>query len=251
MLRVRSGWLRIPVAVAVAGGSCLAVAACGGISAASLTVGPSASSTADPLAELSASKVVAEANADAVAAPSLRINGVVSQQGQSATINIGIKRGQGCTGSVVLGDKGTVKITLIGKTVYMNPDKQFWTANAGANASAVIALVNGRYFKVPASDKNVAGIADFCDLSKMLDPGNQTFTKGTVTTLDGRRVLAIKVSDGSTNYVTDTSKPEFVEATAPEGTKDGSGKLIIAVGAPVTLAAPPASQVIDGTKLGL
>ena len=251
MFRVRSSRLRITAAVAVAGASCLAVTACGGMSASSLTAAPRPSSTPDPLAGLSASKVVAEASADAQAAPSLTLDGNVNQQGQNDTIDIGIKRGQGCTGSVELGGQGGFKLIMIGQVVYFNPDAQFWKANAGANASAVIALVNGRYIKAPASDKNVTGLADICNVSKLLDPGNVTFTKGTVTTLDGRRVLAIKASDGSMAYVTDTSKPEFVELIPSKDTKGGSGKAIVTVGAPVTLAAPPASQVIDGTKIGL
>lgn len=253
MQSVRMGRVRIGAAVAVAGVSCLAATACGGTSASSLTGAPSASSTVDPLAGVSATKVVAEAKANAEAAPSLTMDGTITQQGQSDLIDLGIKRGQGCAGSIGLSGQGTVKLILIGKTIYMNPDKQFWTTNAGANAKAVIALVNGRYLKVPASDKNMAGIAVLCDVGKLLnqDAATTTYTKGAVTTLDGRRVLAIKVSDGSTDYVTDTSKPEYVEATAPKGAKSGSGKVIISVGAPVTLTAPPASDVIDGTALGV
>lgn len=254
MFNVRTGRLRIGAAVAVAGVSCLAATACGGGTASSHGVAPSASSTVDPLAGVSAAKVVAEVQADAEAAPSVTMAGTVTQNGQSDVIDLGIKRGQGCVGSIGLSGEGTLKLILIGKTVYMNPDKQFWTASAGSSAKAVIALVNGRYIKVPASDKNMAGIADLCDVSKLINQDTtttHTYTKEAVTTLDGRRVLAIKSSDGSTGYVTDTSKPEFVEITAPKGAKDGSGKLIISVGAPVTLAAPPASDVIDGTALGV
>jgi len=253
MFRVRSSRLRITAAVAVAV-SCLAATACGGTSAASRSVAPSASSAPDPLAGLSASKVIAEADADAQSAPSVTLDGTGIEQGQRALIDIGIKRGEGCTGSVDLGSKGGFKLIVIGKTVYLNPNKQFWQANAGANASAasaVIAIVNGRYLKLPASDKFVAGLADLCNWSKLIDDGSDTFTKGKVTTLDGRRVLPIKVSDGSTDYVTDTSKPEYLEGFSPKGTKGGSGKAIITVGAPVTLTAPPASQVIDGTVLGM
>ncbi len=254
MFTVRVSRVRIRAAVvAVAGVSCLAATACGA-TASSPTGAPSASSTVDPLAGLSATKVVAEAKANAEAAPSLTMAGTITQQGQSDAINLGIKRGQGCAGSIGLSGQGTVKLILIGKTIYMNPDKQFWTTNAGSNAKAVIALVNGRYLKVSASDKNMAGITVLCDVSKLLNQDTttaKTYTKGTVTTLDGRRVLPIKVSDGSTDYVTDTSKPEYVEATAPKGAKNGSGKVIISVGAPVTLTAPPASDVIDGTALGV
>lgn len=250
MFGVRLGWARI--AVGLAGASCLAVTACSGVTASSLAVAPSASSTADPLAGLSASKIVAEAVADAEAVPSLTVDGTISVQGLSGIIHLGIKRGLGCTGSVALdGGKGNLKIIVIGKTIYMNPDKQFWTANAGASASAVIALVNGRYIEVPASDKNAASLAGLCTVNKLLNPGAGNYTKGAVTTLDGRRVLAINGGSGSIAYVTDTSKPEYVKITAPEGAKDGSGEAMISVGAPVTLTAPPASDVIDGTKLGM
>ena len=51
--------------------------------------------------------------------------------------------------------------------------------------------------------------------------------------------------------MTDTSKPEFVEAVAPKGTHGGAGQASLSVGAPVRLTAPPPSQVIDGSKLGM
>ena len=253
MFRVRSGWVQIAAATATAGGVCLAATACGGASSSAVrpAAAPRPSSTVDPLAGVSASKVIAEATAGAAAAPSLRLTGTMEQQGQHMTIDVAVKRGQGCAGSFGMGSQGTLKLIMIGKTLYLNPDKQFWAANGGAGASAAVALVNGRYLKVPASDKNMAGMADLCDVTKLIETGDHTYTKGAVTTLDGRRVLAIKVSDGSTDYVTDTSKPQFVESFAPKGTKDGSGKAIMSVGAPVTLAAPPASQVIDGTTIGM
>ena len=146
---------------------------------------------------------------------------------------------------------GSFKLILIGPTVYINPDKQFWTANAGSNASAVIALINGRYLKTTTSDKNMAGIGDLCDVHKLLTSGGTTAeAKEAVTMLGGIRVVPLKISDGSTDYVTDTSSPQFVEATSPTGSVNGSGKVTIAVNTPVTVAAPPASQVIDGSQLG-
>jgi hypothetical protein len=52
-------------------------------------------------------------------------------------------------------------------------------------------------------------------------------------------------------YVTDTSKPELVQLSAPKGSKNGSGLVTVTMDVPVTLTAPPASQVIDGSKLGM
>ncbi len=52
-------------------------------------------------------------------------------------------------------------------------------------------------------------------------------------------------------YVTDASKPELVELSAPKGSTGGTGMATVTLKAPATLTAPPASQVIDGSKLGL
>jgi hypothetical protein len=247
------------MAAIAAGAGCLALSACGSSSSAASAAGvtasaagaPSSASTADPLASLSAAKIEAEATVNTEAAATLTINGTVTQSGQTQTFDLGIKRGVGCAGTIGEGSKGSFKLILVGSTVYINPDRKFWTASAGSNASAAIALVNGRYLKTTTSDKNMTGIGDLCDVHKLLTSGGITAeAKEAVTTLGGIRVLPLKVSDGSTEYVTDTSSPQFVEATSPKGSANGSSKVTIAFNTPVTVAAPPASQVIDGSQLG-
>jgi hypothetical protein len=236
---------------ALAGASCLAATACGSLHAATLR----ASSVADPLAGQAGSKVMAEATANAEAAASLTINGTVSQSGKSIAIDLGIKRGQGCVGMVRESGVGSMKLVVIGQTVYIKPDTEFWKSVAGnaSEASAAIALLGDRYLKLPANGGSAAGIGGVCDVSKLLNSGATPgrVTREAVTRLGGIRVLPLKLSDGSTEYVTDTSKPEFVEAFAPKGTHGGAGKASLSVGAPVRLTAPPPSQVIDGSKLGM
>jgi hypothetical protein len=167
-------------------------------------------------------------------------------------LTIGFKRGVGCEGTVDYPGKGSIKLIVIGKNVYIRPDAKFWNATAGSKASTIIMLLDNRYLEVPASDKSMAGAADACSLSKMLNSGTSaSYTKEAVTTAGGTRLVPLKLSDGSTEYVTDTSKPEFVRAYAPEGSQVGPGNVTIAVGAPVTVAAPPASQVISESALGI
>jgi hypothetical protein len=252
MFEGRPGFVRTTL-VAAAGVGCLAATACGSSSTSSAGTAPSASSTADPLAGLTAAKVQAETVADAKATSSLTMKGSLTQSNQSYTVNLAIKPGHGCTGTIGEGSKGSFKLIVIGKAIYLNPDENFWKANAGASAASVIALVNGRYLQVSTSDSNLASVASMCDVSKLLssDGSSGTITKGAVTTLGGIRVLPLKSSDGGVAYVTDTSKPEPFEATAPKGSKAGYGKVTFSVDAPVTLTAPPASQVIDGSKLGM
>ena len=227
------------------------MAGCGGLTAATLR--PLPQSTADPLARLPAGKVVTEAAADAEAAPSLTMSGTVTDAGTSIGISLGFKRGRGCVGSVSYPDKGTVKLIVVGKAVYLKPDAKFWTANAGAKASLIMTLLNGRYLEASASDKSMADLASVCSLSTILNSGSATgtYAKEAVTTLGGARVLPIKLSDGSTEYVTDTPAPEFVKAIAPKESKVGAGDVSVSVDAPVTLTAPPASQVLNEDQLGL
>jgi hypothetical protein len=251
MFEGRPGFVRMTL-VAAAGVSCLAAAACGSTTSSAGTA-PSASSTADPLASLTAAKVQAETITDAEASSSLTIKGSLTQSKQSYTVDLAIKPGHGCTGTIGEGSKGSFKLIVIGKTIYLNPDDNFWKANAGADAAAAIALVNGRYLEVSASDASMASVASLCNVSQLFsaDGSSETVTKGAVTTLGGTRVLPIKSSDGSTGYVTDTSKPELVELSAPKGASAGTGMITVTTGTPVTLTAPPASQVIDGSKLGI
>lgn len=248
MFQRRRAFVRM--ASVAAGASCLALAACS--SAAS---SPGASGAADPLASMSAAQVAAEVTANAKAASSLTLAGSMTQaDGTEETASLAIKPSQGCTGTIGTMGKGSFKLTKIGSTIYLNPDKQFWESNGGAAASTIINLVNGKYIKISSTDKNMGSVADLCDVAQMFstDGKQDTLTKGKVTTLNGTRVLPLNdTSEGSVSYVTDTSKPQLVEITSPKGAKDGSGKITVTYGAPVTLTAPPASQVIDGSKLGL
>jgi hypothetical protein len=251
------------MASVAAGASCLALAACssaassGGTSSSTGAAGaaPSATSTADPLASMSATQVGAEVMADAKTASSLTLVGSITQtDGTGETVNLAIKPSAGCTGTIGTTGKGSFKLTKIGDTIYLDPDKKFWEANGGAAASTIINLVNGKYIKVSSTDKTMGSVADLCDVSQIFATNGKqdSLSKGKVTTLNGTQVLPLNdTSEGSVSYVTDTSKPQLVEITSPKGAKNGSGKITVTYGAPVTLTAPPASQIIDGSKLGL
>ncbi len=250
MIHGGPGFARV-AAVAAAVASCLAVAACGGVRPSSLSTAPDASSTADPLASLTAGKVATEALANLDAASSLTVAGTVNDSGKNAALNLGLKLGHGCAGTLWEGGEGgSVKIIMIGKTIYLDPDAQFWKSLDGSRASAIIALVDGRYIKISTSATAMAPMVSMCDLSKRLasEKVTETFTKGKLTTLGGTRVLPlVDPKEGGVLYVTDTSKPEIAEILDTKNTGDGTGKLTFSVGAPVTLTAPPASQVIDGS----
>jgi hypothetical protein len=209
-----------------------------------------AATSPDPLKNWSVAHIEATSIANTEAASSLTLSGSFKQSGQSVALSIGIKKGQGCTATTVESKTGTMKMIVIGKTVYLYLDKKFWTSVGGANGAAIYAEINGRYMKVSSSSL-AKSLTPVCDLQGDLTESNSkvTVTRGKVTTLDGVRVLQLKNSDGSDVYVTDSSRPEIFEITATKGS-DGVGTLKVNVGARVTLAAPPASDVVNGAKYG-
>jgi hypothetical protein len=246
------GVVRI-AAVAAAGASCLAAAACGGISASSLSAAPSASSTPDPLASLTARNVATEAVANLRTASSLKMAGTVNESGQHVVLNLDLKPGHGCAGTIVEGSEGSFKVIVIGKTIYFNASNQFWKSAVGSEASSVIALINGRYIKTSTSANGMSSMVSLCALSRQMvsQKLTGTFSKGKLFTFEGTKVLPIVNPKEGVLYVTDTSKPEIAEILKTKNTGDGTGKLTFSVGAPVTLTAPPASQVINGSAVGM
>jgi hypothetical protein len=74
---------------------------------------------------------------------------------------------------------------------------------------------------------------------------------GQVSTLDGIRVLPLRDSSGGVVYVSDTGRLEVVKVSQDQAGGGTYGTFTFKVGAPVTLAAPPASQVLDASALGL
>lgn len=228
------------IALAGAGAACLAVAAC--------------SSGGDPLASMSAKQIATEAVSNLKAAPSFTMTGTVLQSGTTMSLDLGFKKGSGCEGTVGLGSKGSVTIVVIGKTAYIKMDDTFIKSMAGSQASAALLLLHGRWVEGTTSNSNVSSITSACNVNSMTTSSftPADVTKGKVTTLAGKRVVPLTdKAKGGTAYVTDTSRPEFVEVTNPAGQAGSSGTIKINVGAAVKLTVPPASEVINGSSIGL
>jgi hypothetical protein len=243
--RARLGW----IATAAKGAAALAVGAC-------LTVGVGtgaarAAIPPDPLKTWSVAHIEATTIANAQQASSLTLSGAFTQSGQATALKIGIRKGVGCTATIAGSKAGTEKIIVIGKTVYLYLDQRFWTTAGGSAGAAAYAQIHGRYLLVSsASLRN--SLTPLCSVQKdiSLSASNVKVSRGPVSTLDGVRVLELKFSDGTDVYVTDSSKPELFEAVEPKGSPDGSGILRVNVGARFPLAAPPASDVVNGAKYG-
>jgi hypothetical protein len=244
------GALAAAVAVAVS------ISACGsGGSSSSGTTGSSA------LAGKSADQIVQKSVSDLKAASSVRITGTVNNNGQGITLNLTDVAAQGCQGTIGLtasatatgsaAMSGTASLVVVGSTVYMKLDQSFFK-NLGLPES-IFADVTGKYIKLTAKS-DLASFAQLCDpsnLSSSFAKEDTGFVKSGTATIGGQPALAFtqpKHAGSGTVYISDSATPEIVRiaGTGSQGSIDFSD-----YNAHATVTAPPASQVVDGSKFGL
>jgi len=167
---------------------------------------------------------------------------------------------QGCQGSIGLSASatstskavsGTADIIEADSIVYMKLSESFFTS-AGLPASE-FSDVSGKYIKL-ASNSDLASFAQLCDpstLSAAFAKQDTGFVKAGTATINGQQALAFKQPKNASNgtvYVSDSATPQILRIAGPAG----QGSIDFSdYNASATITAPPASQVIDGSKFGL
>jgi hypothetical protein len=212
----------------------LAVAACGGSS------GPSANGV-----EKKSPDAIVTAAMNAVgSAKSAHVAGSVMNSGSRITLDLNLVNGKGGQGSMAQNGL-SFQVVTAGNEVYINGTIAFWQRFAG-NAAAQ--LLWGKWIKAPASGQ-LATLATLTDLQKLFNEllsSHGELAKGSIRTVRGQRVIAVKdTTNGGTLYVATTGKPYPIEVV-----KNGSNGGRIAFdrfNQPVTLTPP--SNAIDISQL--
>jgi hypothetical protein len=200
---------------------------------------------------MSAKQVAAKATADLKSAPSFTIAGSGPDSGHTVSINLGLKDGKDCAGTISEGSQGGLALVVIGSTIWLKPDATFWQTQGGSEGAAVGKLLAGKYIEAPTSNSNASSLASICNAdsltSQMQMPTD--VAKGPLTTVSGQKVLTLsdKAKD-STIYVTDTTSPQIVRVISKQ--PGNAGQFTITYGAPASVTAPPASQTVNGAQYG-
>ena len=239
----------------LAGASVLAAAA-----VLSATACGSSSSSTSALAGMSPDQIVQKSVADLKAASSVRITGQVVNSGQTIAVDLTDVAAKGCQGTIGLAApatsstkavSGTADIVEVDSTVYMKLSDSFFTS-AGLPASE-FSQVSGKYIKL-ASGSNLASFAQLCDpstLSTAFSKEDTGFAKAGTATINGQPTLALKQPKNPSNgtvYVSESATPQILRIAGPAG----QGSIDFSdYNAPATITAPPASQIVDGSKFGL
>jgi hypothetical protein len=193
--RHRRALLRIVFATACA----LALAGCGG----------SGGSAAKPEPAKPAGQILHDVRVAVAAATSVHLSGHVTGTG---TVALDLHLAQ-TGGSGTVSSKGIAfKVTRIGNIVYFTGTKAFYEHFTNA---AGVALLDGKWLRVPARDSRFASFSRLTNLhsllGQVLKPAGAVVKAGT-RTLDGVRVIGLRdTSSHGTLYVAATGVPFPVE----------------------------------------
>lgn len=285
-----SGVAAKPGAVASAASASNADASLSACQAGEAQAAVGADSGQDPLAGLSAAKIEAEALADFDAGRSVqwtstlidaegnvmrscveyRLPKPCSEAGAIAGSCAQYQDDSACSGTASFSKKGSKAVLGSFKFVgaltphtYVSPNAGYWDSTVPAALREKFSLLKGKYIPVRqlrpgtsfggAVGNQLSIICSSVNIRASLE-GLMHVTKGAVTVLHGSRVVPLKQSDGTTSvvaYVTDTRKPKVVQSVWHVNASPDVTYTDISVGAPVDLAPPPPSQVMDPAKVGL
>jgi hypothetical protein len=167
---------------------------------------------ADAFGGLSAKEVALKATDEMLHLRSVHIAGKVTNEGETVAMDVSVDNEGNCAGTVTIRG-GTAEIIATGGDQYIRGDEAFWKSTAGAQASYVLRLLDGRWAKVPAAEGG--SFAEVCSIEKFLQG------------LDRDGIDATAMSRGQ---VEDVGGIEALEILSDE--EDGTGHVWIATEGP-------------------
>jgi hypothetical protein len=175
-------------------------------------------------AKQSGGKIAAAAKADMKGLDQVKFAGEITSHSEKITLDIQADSSGDCAGSIGLGG-GSAEILAKDGTNWFKPDEDFWRANAGDSADAIIQAVGDKW--VLDTDSN---FAQFCDLDAFFDnlfkddEGAGPYKTTGTDEIDGEKVVKVEQSDKegtATGYVLVDGKHYLVKLERTEGDEPG------------------------------
>jgi hypothetical protein len=202
--------LRLPLTAVTA--LLLLAALLGGCGSSSDSSG-SSSSSSNGISAKTPSQILAAAKAAADSASSVHVSGSIVSGSAPITLNLELLAGKGGRGQISE-DGLSFNVIQVGGTAYISGSPAFYSHFGGPAAAQ---LLEGKWLKVPSSNGDFSTLGSLTNLSQLLNTAladHGTLAKGTVTTVNGQKVLSVRdVSHGGTLYVATTGKPYPIAIT--------------------------------------
>ncbi|MGW8761904.1 hypothetical protein ACWGN5_05300 [Streptomyces sp. NPDC055815] len=218
---------------------------------------------ADPFAGLTADAIADKGVETTKAATAFHMNGTGKTDGEEMTIDFAVDDKGNCKGSMKTPTGGSAEIVGTGGTSYMKGDDAFWKSTGGeegessAESDSMSALLKGRWMKMPSESGAGEGPGAFCDLKQIVkdmdeDTPRKGLTREADADVDGKpaAVLSKKDKDETTTFYVakDAEKPYILRVVTTGGDEPGTVTLSD-YGRPVSVTAPPKSEVVDMEEL--
>ncbi|MFJ9822504.1 hypothetical protein ACIRU3_46335 [Streptomyces sp. NPDC101151] len=237
----------------------MALTACGSDKKAEAKgAGGSGSATAEAFKGLAPAQISEKARVAMTKLDSFKVKGGMSTDGQHMTFEFSVAKKGDCQGTFTTG-AASAEIRQVGDSAYMKGDEKFWQqmGSEGGSSSketdALIEMLKGRWFKMPAQDAKADDKFPFCDIGTMFekDEKDSHLTRKADTEVNGTPAVTLTGKDGAatqTLLVAAKGEPYALRMTVEGGKEPGSFDFS-AFNEPVTVTAPPAGEVMDPEKL--
>jgi hypothetical protein len=205
----------------------------------------SSGSSDNGVASKSADQIVAAAQSAANGLGSVHVAGTVSTGAQPVTMDLDLANGKGGRGSMSASGL-SFQIISLGQTAYFSGGQSFWQRFGGQAAAQ---LLQGKWLKAPATGSfgSFAKLTDMQTLFSKLLASRGSLTKGSTSTVNGQKVIAINDSaHGGTLYVATTGKPYPIRVANSGST--GGQLTFDRFNEQVSLTAPPNAIDISSLK---
>ena len=175
-------------------------------------------------AKQSGDKIADIAKADMKELEEVKFSGEITSDGDTITLDVQASSAGDCTGSIGLGG-GSAEILAKDGTNWFKPDEEFWRANAGDTADAIIEAVGDKW--VLDTDSN---FSQFCDLDAFFDnlfkddEGAGKYKVTGTDEVDGDDVVKVEQKDDkgtSVGYVLVDGDHYLVKLERTEGDEPG------------------------------
>jgi hypothetical protein len=201
-------------AVALAAVAAVAISACGGS-------GGSHTSSDNGITSKSPDQMLATAVQAAQAANSVHVAGTVRDGGSTIGIDLSITQARGASGTVAEGP-ASFKLIEAGGAFYIQPNARF--LSKFTHSSAAVQLLRGKWLKGSPTNSSFQSFSQLTSIKSLMGSLTQdhgTLTKGSTTTINGVKAVALRSSKGGTMYIATTGKPYPLEVTKTSGTRTG------------------------------
>lgn len=204
---------------------------------------PTPTPTTNGIEALTADEILAKSTEALNKATSYRVTGSAEEEGTKATIDLTVA-GKNVKGTIKAEGMEIEVVQVDGQT-FLKADA-LWESLLGAfvqdkaQLNLALTAIKGKYVKAPADDDSLSSFIPKPE--ELLKPeGGGAFTKGAVTTIDGKSVITLTDTKGNKLYVANTGEPYPVRLESANGDKID----IVEVGASATITAPSAAEVVD------